>query len=89
VITDNSYTDKSYYESDSMLDVIQKQAFDKASFYLDYLFWDTSDEFIGRYGMPLDVHVLNWIDIISKRVDITDVEKQQLINQCNEYIGVK
>lgn len=55
-------------------------------FYVDYVLWECSTEFMITCGMPSDDDVACWINWINRRDDGKSKEALALIDECKRYI---
>lgn len=54
--------------------------------WMDYVFWDSSTEFMLRMGMPTKEDVNVWIEYVKDRKDFTDKQITSLVGQCQAYL---
>lgn len=54
--------------------------------WVDYLFWETSSDYIIKFGLPTNADVQHWIEVIKTREDLSSEEKSELIELCKDYL---
>jgi hypothetical protein len=75
------------YSLDDTMDTIRAQPFKQLEYYLNYVFYDTSTDFMVTYGMPTHEDVKCWMLAINERTDLSLDEKTSLITTCINYIN--